>query len=529
VFLLGVADGRRLPDRVPWNLPAPPAWLPDGSGFFCLTTEIGDNSVRMPIRKFTLGQPASDWAAPLPDGLTFPIPKVSRDGRYVTITTGNAEVRVGALITEDLQVIPLLEGIEGTFRGSVVDDALYALTDHDAPRGRIVAIPLATSTDPSTWTEILGETSDTLTDFEIFGDTLVVTSLRQCSAAIDVLDLKTGERTAVPLPGRGGIGAHTDQAAHLGLPAFERGDGEISFLYSDPATSPATYRYLVAEQRLELIEAPAMVEDTMSVRYLTAISADGVEVPAHVISRRDLDPGRPHPTLLHGYGGFRVADYPSYVGGIGAWIEAGGIYVLAHLRGGGQFGREWWRGGRRAHKQNSFNDFYAVAEMLIKEGLTTRPQLAAYGASNGGLLTAAALTQRPELWGAVVSDVPVTDLLTMDSHPLLYAIGRDEYGDPRVPQERAWLQAIDPLTNAAPADYPPTLVVAGANDPRCPAGQARSLVAKVAAAHTGAAPILLRVHAEQGHGASGVGAEASRLTEILAFCADHTGLRLGGP
>jgi prolyl oligopeptidase len=452
------------------------------------------------------------------------MPKVSKDGRYVAVVSGNTEVRVDHLITKDLQVVRVFEGVPGVFRCVIADDMIYALTDHGAPRNRIVRVPLDSSDDPGTWSELLAECHDTLLDFEIFGDTLVVASLRDCSAAIDVIDLRTGARTAVPLPGRGGVGALVERAAHPALPAFARGADELTFLYSDFATSPAIYRYQVGEGRLECLEAPAMVVDNMTVGYLTAVSADGVEVPMHVIHRTDLDLSRPHPTFLTGYGGFRLADLPAYVNGHAAWLEAGGIYVLAHLRGGGALGADWWRDGRREKKQNSFNDFYAVAERLIELGWTSRQHLAIYGASNGGLLTAVALTQRPELWAAVVSDVPITDLVNMDRSPLTYAIGRDEYGDPKIPQQRRWLEAIDPVRNAGPADYPATLVIAGANDPRCPAAHARLLVDTVEGLQTGEAPILLRVHAEQGHGAQGAIESARRLTEILAFCATHTGL-----
>lgn len=526
VFLVDVASGERLPDQVPWNVCFEPSWLPDGSGFWCATRDVTADTVRMPIRRFILGEPASDWAAPLPEDLSFPVPKVSKDGHYVAVVTGNTEVRVDHLITKDLQVMRVFEGVPGVFRCVIADEMIYALTDNDAPRNRIVRVPLGTSGDPGTWSELLAESADTVLDFEIFGDTMVVASLRECSAAIDVIDLSTGERTEVPLPGRGGVGAVTERAAHPALPAFARGTDELTFLYSDLATSPGIYRYQLGDRRLECLEAPALVLENMTVRYLTAVSADGVEIPAHVIHRADLDLTRPNPTFLTGYGGFRLANLPAYVNGHAAWLEAGGIYVLAHLRGGGEYGADWWRAGHRDQKQNTFNDFYAVAEKLIELGWTSSEHLAIYGASNGGLLTAVALTQRPDLWAAVVSDVPITDLVNMDRSALTYAIGRDEYGDPRIPAERSWMEAIDPVVNAQPADYPPTLVIAGANDPRCPAGHARLLVDKLDSVHSGDAPILLRVHADQGHGAQGAIESARRLTEILAFCATHTGLEL---
>lgn len=526
VFLLDVSSGELLGDKVPWNVYTPPSWLPDSSGFWCATQEVTQQAVVMRIRSFILGAPPSNWVAPLPDDVLFPVPTVSKDGNYVAVATGNTEKRIDYLIAADRQVIPLLEGVPGGFHGVIADGTLYALTDHGAPRGRIVAIPVDSSSDVTSWTELVGETSDTITDFEIVGDTMVVSSLRDCCAAIDVIDMTTGARTPVPLPGRGGIGALTERFCHPALPAFARGDGEISFLYSDPATSPAIYRYLLKERRLDCLEPQATTLANLTVSYLTALSADGTEVPAHVVHRADLDLDQPHPTLLHGYGGFNLSELPAYLDGHAAWVEAGGIYALAHLRGGSEFGSDWWRAGRRHNKQNTFNDFYAVTDKLIELGWTTHEQLAIYGASNGGLLTAVALTQRPHLFAAVVSDVPATDLLNSSRNPLMHAICREEYGDCDIPAERAWLQAIDPLFNAHPAKYPATLVIAGANDPRCPASQARLLVEKVRSRQLGEAPILLRMHAHQGHGTQGAIDAAHRLTEILAFCAMHTGLAL---
>ena len=526
IFLVDVATGEPLPDKVPWNVFLAPSWLPDSSGFWCMLREITATSVSMPIRRFLLGQPASEWSAPLPETLMFARPEVSQDGHYVAIATGNTEMRIDALITKDLQVVPFLEGIPGAFRGVIADESFLALTDHGAPRGRIVRIPLDTSTDPRTWTEVLPESEDVLTDIAVIGQRLVVASLRECSAALDVIDLPSGQRTAVPLPGIGGIGVEAERVAYPMLPAFVRGDDEIGFIYSDPATGPAVYRYLLDEQRLERLQEPGLTLHSLAVSYITALSADGVEVPAHVIHRADLDLSRPHPTFLWAYGGFHVADLPAFLGGHAAWVQAGGIHVMAHPRGSSAFGTDWWKAGRRQHKRNTFNDFYAVAEKLIALGWTTSPQLAIYGGSNGGLLTAVAVTQRPELWGAVVSDVPATDLLNMHLNPLMYAICRDEYGDALVPDELPWIQAYDPIANAKPANYPATLVVAGANDPRCPTNQARLLADAVGRAQTGPAPILLRVHADQGHGAPGLHESAARLTEILAFCAKHTGLSL---
>jgi prolyl oligopeptidase len=190
-----------------------------------------------------------------------------------------------------------------------------------------------------------------------------------------------------------------------------------------------------------------------------------------------------------------------------------------------EFGSEWWSQGTRETKQRTFDDLYAIAEQLIRDGWTTTDQLVVKGESNGGLLTGAAVAQRPDLWAAVVSDVPVLDLLGFHRDPLTYAIGRLEYGDPLDPAEAEWLRALSPVHNVGPADYPATLVTGGANDPRCPVWHIRVFVDELERAHTGESPILMKVYADQGHGPSGLAAASGKLADWLAFAAFHTGLR----
>jgi prolyl oligopeptidase len=202
------------------------------------------------------------------------------------------------------------------------------------------------------------------------------------------------------------------------------------------------------------------------------------------------------------------------------------VFVLPHLRGGSDFGAEWWRQGTRERKQNTFDDLFAIAQHLIDTGLTTSRQLAVKGESNGGLLAGAAIVQRPDLWAAVVADVPILDLLGMERDPLTYAIGRVEYGDPRNPVEADWLRAISPVDNVRPASHPAVLVTAGANDPRCPAWHSRVFVDRVERAQSGDAPILVRVYEDQGHGVAGLTATSGKEADWLAFVAAATGLEL---
>lgn len=526
VQLLDVQTGTVLPDVVPWSVNFPVSWLPDSSGFWCAGREVVDGVFTMPIYRYVLGQPAPVAPLEVPSGLLFPRPSVSRDGRYVAIETGNSEARIDYVVTEGGAVQPLLLGVEGSFGGHFVGDDLIAVTDNGAPRARLVRIPIATAQDPSTWTELVAESTDVLRGFDVIDDRMVLVLLRDGAARVEVRELDGQLLHELPLPGQGGVGTVAAGVAHLSMPMFQTGDGEISFIYSDFATAPTVYRYVVEDDLLAVVDPPLTVLEGLMVTVVQAVAPDGTHVPAHVVHRADLDLTEPHPTLITGYGGFALAMLPSYLSSMAPWVEAGGIYVLSHLRGGSEFGTQWWRDGSRQYKQHTFDDLFAVAERLIELGWTTPQQLSMYGNSNGGLLAGAAVAQRPDLWAAVVPDVPLLDMENMHLDPLLYAIGKGEYGDALVPEEAEWLRRHSPLQHIRPATYPATLVIAGNNDPRCPAWHSRVFVDRLQAAQQGGASILLRVHEDQGHGTGGAHASARRTAEWLAFCAARTGLVL---
>lgn len=529
VFELGLIDvetGKPLADEIPWNVGPPVSWLPDSSGFWCAARELTDGEFRMAVHRYELG---AGTGAPVdtPDGLMDVRPVVSPDGSHVVLATGNTEPRIDWIL-RDGAFVPLLHGVPGAAVGVFVADDLIAIVDGGAPRGRLVRIPLATAAETTTWTELVPETQDVLRTVDVVEDTIVLGYLRAAACRIRLLDLDGGHRAEIELPGEGNVSiTHAVGAvSHPAIPMFDSGDGEISFVYSSPQAAPAVYRYRIAEQRLEAVAPPAITLDGITTTTITATSADGTPVPAHVIHRTGLDTSAPQPTLIYGYGGFNCAWLPCYLPEQSAWVQAGGVFVVPHLRGGSDFGSDWWHQGTRDRKQRTFDDLYAVAEHLIATGRTTRDQLALKGESNGGLLAGAAITQRPELWSAVVADVPILDLLGMERDPFTYAIGRIEYGDPRDPAEAQWLRTISPVHNVHPAAYPAVLVTAGANDPRCPAWHSRVFVDLIERAQQADNPIVLRVYADQGHGAAGLTATAEKTADWLAFVAEAIGLHL---
>jgi prolyl oligopeptidase len=523
LVLIDVETGERLPDEIPHNV-SNFAWLADSSGLVFGTREVIDGVQEWPLYRHVLGTTVGEPLAS-PRGIGDLRPIVSSDGRHVLVATGNTEQRLDWIVAGDA-LVPVLPDVEGGISGAVHDGQLYAVLDGGSPRGRLVRIPIATATDRSSWTELVAESDDVLRFVAVVTDVIVLGYLRDAVSGLRLLDLEGQVLEEIDVPGEGVISAYAYGASHPALPMLVQGDDEISFIRSTFDTAWAVYRYVVSERRLELVTPPAVTIPGIAVSTVTPVSNDGAALPTQVVRRADLDTSVPQPTLIYGYGGFNLSQIPAFSAEFAAWVEAGGVLVFAHLRGGSDFGAEWWQQGRRERKQQTFDDLYAIAEHLIETGVTTREQLAVKGESNGGLLTAAAIVQRPDLWAGVACDVPITDLIGFARDPLTYYIGRDEYGDPNLPEEAEWLRRISPVHNVQPASYPPLLVTAGANDPRCPVWQSRVFVDLLEKAQQGDAPILLRVYADQGHGASGLHGASEKNADWLAFVAHATGLQL---
>ena len=235
-----------------------------------------------------------------------------------------------------------------------------------------------------------------------------------------------------------------------------------------------------------------------------------------------LDMSQPRPTLVHAYGGFNMSLMPAYLGHVEPFLDAGGVYVLAHLRGGGEYGIDWWMQGRMAAKQNVFDDLFAVCEQLIGDGVTRPDRLAFHGSSNGGLVAGAAMTQRPDLFRAVVAQVPLLDLLRAAPFALVM-----EFGNPQNPADARVLAGYSPCHNVREASYPAVLLDAGENDPRCPPWHARKMAARLQAANLSDRPILLRVWTDSGHvGAGNRTTQTDQSTDWLAFVMQELGMEL---
>jgi prolyl oligopeptidase len=521
-----------LPERFPFTSIATVAWLPDSTGFYYNAGQAPDwidSEKRIFFHR--LGERRQSEAEPITVREAYCVfPQVSPNGRWLAAVTGEMDPRADFI--KELpggKWRPFLFGIQGRGYGTFAGDNYVAIMTEGTPagRGRLVSIPVATCHDRSTWKELMPAGQAVIISVELVGQYLIVCELVNAYAQLKVLALDGRVVEVVGLPERGAV-LQTSLTGHYmtALPSLgmniSTGEQEFTFTFSTFTRSPALYRYDLREFRLEELVPPVLEHGHLLVHEATAHAPDGKVVQYHIIHRADAGLRHPPPALIYGYGGFNTAFIPGYLGTFLPYIEAGGVFVFAHLRGGGEFGADFWADGRGAAKQHTYDDLYAVAEDLANRGVSDPGRLGVIGASNGGLLAAVAVTQRPELWRAGCSLVPVADLLkfTRDSYT---ANCVHEYGDPADPGQARVLYSYSPCHNVRDGErYPATLIYGGAHDMRCPPWHARKLAARLQSASTSGHPVLLRVAAEGGH--LTVMNDTSQVTEWLGFLMRELGL-----
>jgi prolyl oligopeptidase len=521
------------------------AWLPGGKAFYYSRRlppgEVphGEEQYHRRVYLHQVGSPAGDDVMIFGAGMdktTYYSVSVSRDGRWLIIGAAAGTAPRNDLWIADLaaspESAPELRGVQlgvdartGAHPGR--DGRLYLWTDRDTPRGRIAV------TDPAEpgyayWRDLVPQDPEAvLGDFAILDGPeldrplLLVSWTRHAISEISVHDLATGQRTGtVPLPGLGTIG---------GLSERPEGGHEAWFGYTDNTTPPLVLRYDARSGAVETWErSPGLVEvPEVATRQVAYPSRDGTVVRMLIISGGDGEPRSPRPTILYGYGGFGISMQPGYAPSILAWVERGGVYAIASLRGGGDEGEDWHRDGMRDRKQNVFDDFHAAAEKLIADGWTTREQLAISGGSNGGLLVGAAITQRPDLYAAAVCSAPLLDMVRYER----FGLGEtwnDEYGTAADPEQLNWLLSYSPYHHVRDrTSYPPVLFTIFDSDTRVDPLHARKMCAALQHAATARwpdRPILLRRESDVGHGARAVSRSASLAADTLAFLGFHVGL-----
>lgn len=503
-----VATGKDLSDVVRWVKFSGAAWKADGSGFFygryaapADGQELTGTNYNQQLFFHRLGtkQDEDELIYARPDHKEWGFqPAVSEDGRWLVITNWKGSEPQVQVFVKDLtkpaaEVRPLITGFDAEYQFIANEgETLYFLTDHQAPRRRIIAVD-ASEPARTQWREVVAQQEEVIESANLLGDRFFTVGLQGAISVVRAHRLDGSSMQTIELPGLGSVSGFGGR----------RDAKETFFTFTNYVTPPSIYRFDTQKDRIELWRRPEVAFD--SDQYETvqtfASSPDGTQVPILVTHRKGLVPNGTHPTLLYAYGGFNISITPRFSPAIAGWLDAGGVYAVANLRGGGEFGREWHEAGMQENKQQVFDDFIASAEHLIAEKYTRPASLGIYGRSNGGLLMGAAMTQRPELFGACLPAVGVMDMLRFHKFTIGWA-WVTEYGSSDDPQQFKTLYAYSPLHNLKPGTcYPATLVTTADRDDRVVPGHSFKFAAALQAAQACDQPALIRIETRAGHGA----------------------------
>jgi len=449
-------------------------------------------------------------------------PHLSSDGRWLVIASGEGEV--GDKGVENIYVIDLAAGtrravqVTSGFEAAYIyvsSDAgrLYFLTTLNAPNGRVISID-PQHPDRAHWREVIPNGADAInlieTSVTLVGHRLLVRTLHDAHNRVLVYGLDGVQRGEVQLPGTGVA------YGFEGRPE----DEETFYAFEDVITPPTVYRYDVKSGRSTLFRAPKVAFDRSQFEEHQVFypGKDGTRIPMLLTYSKELKLDGRNPLLLHGYGGFGVSILPSFNPERIAWLDLGGVYAIANIRGGGEYGEQWHRQAIRTHKQVVFHDFIAAAEWLIEQHYTSTPRLAIYGRSNGGLLVGACVTQRPDLYGAAVAGVGVLDMLRFNKFGQ-GAGWTGDYGSPQDPEEFKALYAYSPVHNIhAGTKYPATLIITGDHDTRVMPMHSFKFAASLQAAQAVPAPVLLYLESASGHGGGRTTSQAiEQSASVYAF------------
>ncbi|HMH56602.1 MAG TPA: prolyl oligopeptidase family serine peptidase, partial [Gemmatimonadales bacterium] len=504
LHLLDLESGRHLPDRIPHMRAAALAWLPDASAFYYSRhpaqdeVPAGEEHYHRAIYMHRLGtDPADDPLVYRPAQKEYwPGVSLSPDGRWLLIEVARTFDQTD-LYVRDLAsggpLVPVAENLPATFEGEIAHGRLFIRTNLDAPTYRLY------TADPEQperegWREIVRPRADAvLESATVAGHRLALAYLERASSRLRLTDLEGRTVQEVPLPALGSL---------FGVAAEWDGQ-ELFYGFSSYTVPPSVYRIDLSTgtsalwRRVEADIDPAQFE----VRQVSYASRDGTAISMFLVHRAGLPLNGDNPTYLTGYGGFNISMTPSFSRSLLLWLEHGGVVAIPNIRGGGEYGEGWHQAGILASKQNSFDDFIGAAEWLIAQGYTRPERLAAAGGSNGGLLVGAVLTQRPDLFRAVLVQVPLLDMLRY--HRFLIArLWIPEYGSADDPVQFRWLRDYSPYHRVREGvAYPAVLLATAESDTRVDPMHARKMAARLQAATSTDRPILLRLESRAGHGA----------------------------
>ena len=519
-----VASERDLPDHLQWIKFSGASWTKDGAGFFYSRYPQPGDKALTDVNRFQrlyyhrLGSDQAEDVlvyerADQPDwGFGA---DVTDDGRYAVLSVWLGTYRRNRLYYLDLkdarhprvkgEVVRLLDEFDASYAFIGTDGPVfYVLTDRDAPRKRVIAIDTR-HPERARWRELIPQGDDVLESVQIIHDTFVANYLHDAHSRLRLFALDGRFLEDLELPTLGSVGTVSG----------ERKDDAMFYAFTSFLYPTTIFRYDFATRQTSVFKAPTIDFDpsgyeTEQVFYR---SKDGTRVPMFLTHKKGLKRDGTNPTYLYGYGGFDISLTPSFSVATLAWLERGGVYAVPNLRGGGEYGEEWHEAGMHEKKQNVFDDFIAAADYLITQGYTTPAKLAIGGGSNGGLLVGAAITQRPELFGAALPAVGVMDMLRFHKFTIGWA-WVTEYGSADSAAQFPYLYKYSPLHNLRPGTrYPATLITTADHDDRVVPGHSFKFAATLQAAQAGPQPVLIEIETKAGHGA---GKPTSKIIEEQA-------------
>ena len=533
-FVRDIETGEDLDDHIKWVKFSGASWTHDEQGFYYSRLpepapgeELTAENTNAKLYYHRLGTDQSE------DILIYERPDepnwrfggtVSHDGNYLVITVSESSAPRNQLYYQDISragrpVVKLIDTFEARYNYITNDGPVfYFQTDLDAPRNRVISIDLRNPAR-NNWKTVIPEQEFVLTGISVVNNQFVASYLVDARSDVRIYGKDGNLEREVELPGIGSVSGFSG----------ERGDSEAFFSFTSYTYPTTIFRYDFTTHEYEVFRESGV--DFNPDEYVTEQvfyeSSDGTTVPMFITYKKGLEMNGNNPTYLYGYGGFNISMTPGFSVSNLVWMEMGGIYAVANLRGGGEYGREWHQAGIKENKQNVFDDFIAAAEFLIDEGYTSSSKLAIGGGSNGGLLVAAAMVQRPDLFAVAMPAVGVLDMLRYHLFTIGWAWASD-YGRSDDPEAFEYLYAYSPLHNLEMGtEYPATLITTGERDDRVVPAHSHKFAAALQEHHAGSNPVLIRIETRAGHGAGRPTAMIiEEAADRWAFIAKHTGLRV---